>query len=1522
MKKNFFRRIVSTVLALSLLIPGGAVRANAAPTEHTEEAIAQSIQERAKLLIQEAESKREKAGEVKRPVGEEQVRVIIEFKATPNRVSVYKTGNSTLSKINAEQSAFLSAITARGMDFEKLHSFKQVFNGVSAMVNERDLEKILGMDGVVNVYLSQEYEKPEPTMIDSVGVVEAPFVWDLEYDGEGTVVGVIDSGFDVNHPDFVLTNPDKARIKPTSLALTGLPGKYFNAKFPYGYNYYDENQILFEAGTSHGQHVAGTVGANGLIKGVAPETQLLALRVFSNDPLLSTTFDDIYIRAMEDGVVLGANAFNLSLGSAAGFTSWTESALDKAVNNANEAGVVVAIANGNDRNLVHGSGKTAASWMPDQGEAGSPAVTRNSLAVAATEKYLQLYDYYFLTYVKDGAPVEAVILPSSGSPNPVDTLGTDPLDYVVVPGIGSVADYTGLDVTGKIALVSRGSITFFEKQENAAAAGAAGIIIHNNVTGSLTNMAEGESATIPYVFTDRETGLAMRALPEADRKVAFGRKEMEEPSIPISSFSSWGSTPDLRLKPEVAAPGSDILSTQNGDSYGVMSGTSMATPHVAGAAAVIRDYIESTEGLKNLTFLEKARLSKLLLMNSATPLSYKGIARSPRVQGAGIMNLKNAVATTTLAYDPITKEGKLELKEVADKSLDLALEVRNFGSEDLTYTAEVILVTDAIVNGAYTEYSRDVAFTLSGDDEIMVDAGATGALNLSVDFSADPIGSEQFIEGYIILTDNHGLKTTVPFMGFYGDWTKPLNIDNLRPLSGPEATGPSFFNTSGLMVIYQDSLYYNDFNAIALNPSNPISADLGTDNLIPYLSVLRNLEELSFNILGDQKELLHKIGSVNYLRKINRLYAGAANVQLFWEGEWLGKFQDGFIPDGKYFYEIKSKINFEDAQPQSKLIPFIVDQTAPVVKNAVVTQEGDQFFLNFEATDGPADRSVGSQMFIISNSLDPSETDIQVPANPSGVYKVDITTIQQAGGFELFLYAYDNLYNGGLTQVSFYAPEAMIPQIYLYEPWDIAPSTEVPVIGYILGINHLDHVQLITGDQVIDYAPTFVDGPVPTQDGSGVLYNGPHWVIDTTVTMATGYSNLRVVAVAKDGSENSISRYVYVDEGDPQLDVQVQARTPESAKAVLDITMTDALPYLRLLQNGEEIFLWDGFMTTNNGQTKTLQTEVDLKVGLNTFTFRLLDVLGNMTEQVIEINREAAHESVTRISGATRYLTAIAVSQEAFASADTVIIVSGEKVADSLLAGPLSVQLNAPILLVKDGLTNNLINEIRRLGATKAVIIGGELVVNAGTAAGLTDLGLDVERFGGASRFETSMLVDAKVRALSGVTDLAVVANGYSEFDALTMGAAAGKLGVGILLNNGTSVDMIADSLTAVDSVILLGGLLVEKASVEEALAAMDITVERVYGSNRYDTAVKIAERFYTDPLHVIVTSGVVPFDALTGAVLSNKHNAPMLITPAAELHPLVRTYLETTMPSDVFVLGGELAVSNAVVTAIENLIN
>ena len=142
---------------------------------------------------------------------------------------------------------------------------------------------------------------------------------------------------------------------------------------------------------------------------------------------------------------------------------------------------------------------------------------------------------------------------------------------------------------------------------------------------------------------DQADGEAILALPEGERTIRFGRTPVENPSIQMAQFSSWGSTPDLRLKPEIAAPGSAIYSLQNDNGYTSMSGTSMSSPHVAGAAAVVRDYMSKNEPFKSMSEGEKARLSKVLLMNSAYVMTNDLIARSPRVQGAGMMDLKNMI---------------------------------------------------------------------------------------------------------------------------------------------------------------------------------------------------------------------------------------------------------------------------------------------------------------------------------------------------------------------------------------------------------------------------------------------------------------------------------------------------------------------------------------------------------------------------------------------------------------------------------------------------------------------------------------------------------------------------------------------------------------------------------------------------------------------------------------------------------------------------------------------------------------
>lgn len=1559
MESKFLKRILSTVLALSIVVPGGVLTAKAETNKNADPAdVSQYVTERAKNLIEAKTDKLKKADAEQETVDQNKiVRVIVEFNTEPNQVALSRKGTGTLTKIKSEQAAFFTEINRTGIELTKLNNFKEVFNGVSAKIRLNDMAAIKKMAGVKNVYISQEYERPEPLMTESVGTIEAPFAWDLDYKGEGFVVGVIDSGFDTTHKDFILTNPENVKVKERNLIGKGLKGKYVNAKFPYGYNYYDENHILREEGQSHGQHVAGTVAANGdEVKGVAPEAQILALRVFSNDPLYATTFDDIYLAAIEDAVVLGADAVNLSLGSPAGFSSFMESALDQAVLNARQSGVVLAMSAGNERNLVEGWPKNAADWMPDQGVVGTPGLTPESFSIAATEKLPLLYSDQYVTYVTPDGPVNADVLVASSSPDPVDTLGSEPLEFVDA-GDGSPQYFDGAE--GKVAFVVRGGETpnFTDKLANAEAAGVSALVVYNNRVGDKVNMA-GEP-TVPYMFMDQADGEAILALPEGERTIRFGRTPVENPSIQMAQFSSWGSTPDLRLKPEIAAPGSAIYSLQNDNGYTSMSGTSMSSPHVAGAAAVVRDYMSKNEPFKSMSEGEKARLSKVLLMNSAYVMTNDLIARSPRVQGAGMMDLKNMIETKTLAYDPTTKEAKLELKEVTTNALDLDLTVENFGDEALTYVAEVILITDEIVDGHYTELSRNVEFELSGDTQLTVGAGAKASMKLDVTFDADAIASEQFVEGFIVLTDNKQRTTTVPFMGFYGDWNKPQILDNfasdvfdLGVLDlGMDPDGPSFFQASSMLTLASDfdgatGLYFVD-NAtdgpIWMNPGNPISIFLGTNNLIPRLTLLRNAEELKFSILDDHKESIFTIGTSEGHRKVNRLDR-TDPMKFVPEGEWFGQVQDGYIPDGLYFYEIAGRINYEHAKVQTKQIPLLIDHTAPVVKNATIEKEDDKYFLSFEATDGPEDRSVGVSDFIVSTGLEGTENDIEFGANEDNVYVIDVTdlmaevNVDEDGTAQLFIFAYDNLYNGGVTPVTYTIGEAGIPNIVINKPLDYSASTEVQVSGAVFGIEYLDTIEISSGANKVVAEPTFVEaGMVYDLDGNPYYY-GPHWTYDEMITMEPGYTPVKVMARALDGSENSLNRYIYVDDGAPELTVEVEGLTEReseteviydtnSDKAVFNITMSDAHPYLRLLLNGEQIFLFDG---ASDGRTEKMMThEVPLKMGENVFTFELMDIstffVANpeTTVKTVKINRGETMEGTLRISGNTRYKTAIEVSKTAFKTSDHVIVVDGETAVDSLLAGPLSVQMNAPILLVnRDGLSNDLISEIRRLGATKAVIIGGELAVPERAETELTKLGLDVTRLGGATRFETSVIVDLEVRKLSDVGNKAVIANGYTVFDALTAGAAAGEMGVGILFNDGKSVDMLQDALEGVTEAVVLGGELVENDTVVDALEAQGIAVERVFGSTRYATAVAIADKFYDNPENVIISNGVKPYDALAGTVLSSKYNAPMLITPAGELNNDTKMYIEKIHAKKAYVLGGTMAVSDSVRDAIEALLN
>lgn len=499
------------------------------------------------------------------------------------------------------------------------------------------------------------------------------------YRGQGQVVAVIDSGFDVDHPDMMIKEKEKEKYKTAEQVAEitkkySLPGKWYNDKFPYGYNYAtpEKEFDLFEAGISHGTHVAGIAAANGeKMQGQAPEAQVLALRVFPDEPN-SGTQPDLYNLALEHAVLLGATTVNMSLGTPFGLLADASQGTVEAINKARNAGVNVSISAGNSGYLNIDIGAPRAD-APAYETIAEPSLLGKSISVASlneSQMVASLMQSTSLSYevANSKARNQETLADLQDFPYQAEDpaklqafFAHDSFYPLAYAGLAREEDVEDLDLQGKIALIERGEITFVEKIHHVEEKGAVLAVIYNSEKGG-NNFFEMnvEGTTIPALALFRNTGLALKAGLEKAQASGEGEgRQLETQEIKpilslrlterenrfsyeegnqLSDFSSWGPTPEFDLKPEITAVGGNVYSTLPGGKHGNLSGTSMAAPQITGLLALLHQRMEKTEGLTDLQGSEKALFMKNLLMSTALPQSKNGVYVSPRKQGAGLAN--------------------------------------------------------------------------------------------------------------------------------------------------------------------------------------------------------------------------------------------------------------------------------------------------------------------------------------------------------------------------------------------------------------------------------------------------------------------------------------------------------------------------------------------------------------------------------------------------------------------------------------------------------------------------------------------------------------------------------------------------------------------------------------------------------------------------------------------------------------------------------------------------------------------
>ncbi len=762
--------------------------------------------------------------------------------------------SSYLASADRERTSLIRMLDESGIAYTLGTSYDNVVSGFEITVKASDfytvealLEKRNATAIVGDVYESMESQVVynSPYIDENSGIFKIPDeLREKEIDGRGVVVAVLDTGLDYTHAAFddAEFSTEKAVFKDISAVAEKLDSSFnsaqstkgltasdvwVNKKIPYAYDYADKDPDVLPINSEHGTHVAGIIageqknveakdGTMFDFSGVAPGAQLAIMKVFSDmEDGAKTSW---LIAALDDCIKLGVDVINMSLGSSCGFTRQEDKANVEAIyNSVKEAGISLIAAASNDNNATRNSEKNGNNGLttnPDSGTVGSPSTYDASLSVASVDGVKTSYFMFEgqVIYFTEASTTDTekkkdfisdVLLQAPGNPDSYE------FEYVKIGGIGAASDYASVgDLTGKIALVERGTNTFEEKVRIALQDhNAAGIIIYNNVSGDISMSVGDDIGAVCSLSQDDGKLLAANTR----GKITISKSQKAGPFM--SDFSSWGPTSDLRIKPEITAHGGEIYSAVPGGKYESLSGTSMAAPNQAGATALVRQYVKFSDELnklaadgQKLTPQEITKVVNQLMMSTADILNNKdGLAYAVRKQGAGLMSLKKSVTTSAfiVTYENGNEmdKSKLEIGDDEERKgvYTMTFGIRNFGSSTLTYDVGSIALTEGVsttyttqgnttvtMNGYALSPSMKVQGASANGNTVTVKPGETAKVTVTLTLgSADKAYLEKsfkygmYVEGFITLKTKTAatVDMNVPFLGFYGNWTEAPVFD-------------------------------------------------------------------------------------------------------------------------------------------------------------------------------------------------------------------------------------------------------------------------------------------------------------------------------------------------------------------------------------------------------------------------------------------------------------------------------------------------------------------------------------------------------------------------------------------------------------------------------------------------------------------------------------------------------------------------------------------------------------------------
>lgn len=856
-----------------------------------------------------------------------------------------------------------------------VHEYKEVLTGASVEVGKESLSDVKAITELTSLEESRRIRPTLHTAKQLVGALKASSKY--QTDGRGMVIAVIDSGLDIKHKDMRLDEGVVPKIKEITPSTTGT----YTLKVPHGYNYVSGNDNLYDdTHEPHGMHIAGTLAGNATdeevaskqgIDGIAPNAQLLVYKIFSNDPKnYKAETEDAAYAAIEDAIKHGADVISLSVGYYD--SGLPGNAYYTIAKRAAEKGIIITAAIGNA-----GASSSDTSFDLHTNNALGAVDTATTVGVAATPAVIGVGSARNTHLVQR----EFMLNGQSFGYYPIGyTTLTEGKYEFVDAGNGRWEEVQGLDLAGKVAIIKKDKFDLKDAVRNLKFKDVVGLVVVNTDQGwnkdyyKTHQLLVDDKTLLSYssiwgISLSGEDGRRLLEVANQSQdkvglvlKPTIGMKKLIE--VPtVSGFSSWGPTVNLELKPEIVAPGEDVYATLNDNRYGSMSGTSMASPIVAGASALLLPRIRQMTPPEGMTRMD---LLRIVLMNTATPLvdvldsSGHALENSPRQQGAGLLQIDRAFETDVILHHRL--KGGVELKEIG-RETEFEVTLENLGNQQRSFAisaGKVLTSQDVPVDriGRSGKVVKEIHATeIKGSSlhlsEQSIQLGPKEKKTIRLRLDAGE-AKDQFAEGYIYfksLTEGQS-DISIPYFGFVGDWSKERIVDAPAWETGSKLKLTSVLssykhNKSGRYIeLGREKIQDNQ------SPINPEDiaiqnqhSDSQTGNAFVRFALLRDITNYDLDIVKEATEdapvlrridtgtMLSRVRYVDYFESLSEYSKLRTPIELHrWDGKLYDASQDENIPapEGQYFFRLRVK-NKENGAYQYTYLPVKIDNQKPEI---------------------------------------------------------------------------------------------------------------------------------------------------------------------------------------------------------------------------------------------------------------------------------------------------------------------------------------------------------------------------------------------------------------------------------------------------------------------------------------------------------------------------------------------------------------------------------------------------------------